>query len=75
MACLSRHLHPSFSSRRKRLGAPVINERADAQLRDLVRQLRQRTAFCKGRLAEGDMSSPEASPHAGKHCSYKRWKL
>lgn len=74
MTCLYRHLFPSFSSRRKRLRAPVVNEHADAQLCDLVRRLRQRTALYKGRVAEGDVSSPEASPHAGKHCSSKRWK-
>ncbi|XP_016008646.2 cyclic nucleotide-gated cation channel beta-3 [Rousettus aegyptiacus] len=54
------------SSRRKRLRAPVVNEHADAQLCDLVKRLRQRTALYKGRVAEGDVSSPEASPHAAK---------
>ncbi|XP_007461801.1 PREDICTED: cyclic nucleotide-gated cation channel beta-3 [Lipotes vexillifer] len=50
----------------KPLGAPVINEYADAQLHNLVRRLHQRTDFYKRKLVEGDMSSPEGSPQTAK---------
>ncbi|XP_059971702.1 cyclic nucleotide-gated cation channel beta-3 [Mesoplodon densirostris] len=50
----------------KPLGAPVINEYADAQLHNLVRRLRQRTDFYKRKLVEGDMTSPEGSPQTAK---------
>ncbi|XP_057593465.1 cyclic nucleotide-gated cation channel beta-3 [Hippopotamus amphibius kiboko] len=50
----------------KLLGAPVINEYADAQLHNLVRRLRQRTEFYKKKLVEDDMSSPEGSPQTAK---------
>uniref|UniRef100_A0A8C0DSZ6 Cyclic nucleotide gated channel subunit beta 3 n=1 Tax=Balaenoptera musculus TaxID=9771 RepID=A0A8C0DSZ6_BALMU len=50
----------------ERKPAPVINEYADAQLHNLVRRLRQRTDFCKRKLVEGDMSSPEGSPQTAK---------
>ncbi|XP_077019339.1 cyclic nucleotide-gated channel beta-3 [Tamandua tetradactyla] len=56
----------TVSPKNKPLGAPVINEYADAQLHDLVRRLRQRTALYKRKLVNGDMSSPEASPQAAK---------
>uniref|UniRef100_A0ABI7Y3Q9 Cyclic nucleotide gated channel subunit beta 3 n=1 Tax=Felis catus TaxID=9685 RepID=A0ABI7Y3Q9_FELCA len=46
--------------------APVINEYADAQLHNLVRRMRQRTILYKKKLAEGDISSPEASPQTAK---------
>ncbi|KAM6216118.1 cyclic nucleotide-gated channel beta-3 [Rhynchocyon petersi] len=46
--------------------APVINEYADAQLRDLVTRMRQRTALYKRKLIDGDLSSPEGSPQAAK---------
>ncbi|XP_037659113.1 cyclic nucleotide-gated cation channel beta-3 [Choloepus didactylus] len=52
----------TVSPKSKPLGAPVINEYADAQLRDLVRRMRQRTALYKRKLVERDISSPEASP-------------
>nr|XP_010977651.2 cyclic nucleotide-gated cation channel beta-3 [Camelus dromedarius] len=54
------------SPKTKPLGAPVINEYADAQLHNLVRRLRQRTDFYKKKLAEDDLSSPEASPQTAK---------
>nr|XP_036851735.1 cyclic nucleotide-gated cation channel beta-3 [Manis javanica] len=50
----------------KTLGAPVINEYADAQLHNLVRRMRLRTAFYKKKLLEGDISSSEASPQTAK---------
>uniref|UniRef100_M3YHL8 Cyclic nucleotide gated channel subunit beta 3 n=1 Tax=Mustela putorius furo TaxID=9669 RepID=M3YHL8_MUSPF len=50
----------------KPLGAPVINEYADAQLHNLVKRMRQRTMLYKKKLAEGDISSPEASPQTAK---------
>ncbi|VTJ90164.1 Hypothetical predicted protein, partial [Marmota monax] len=46
----------------KPLGAPVINEYADAQLHNLVQRMRQRTALYKKKLIDGELSSPEASP-------------
>uniref|UniRef100_A0A2K6FCH8 Cyclic nucleotide-gated cation channel modulatory subunit n=1 Tax=Propithecus coquereli TaxID=379532 RepID=A0A2K6FCH8_PROCO len=55
-----------ISPKSKPLGAPVINEYADAQLRNLVRRMRQRTLVYKRKLVEGDISSPEASPQAAK---------
>ena len=61
----------SFSPKTKPLGAPVINEYADAQLHNLVRRLRQRTDFYKRKLVEGDMSSPESSPQTGGQCDLK----
>lgn len=33
--------------------------------------MRQRTMLYKKKLAEGDISSPEASPQTGKHCYLK----
>nr|XP_012326453.1 cyclic nucleotide-gated cation channel beta-3 [Aotus nancymaae] len=45
---------------------PVINEYADAQLHNLVKRMRQRTAVYKRKLVEGDLSSPEASPKTAK---------
>ncbi|XP_002759095.4 cyclic nucleotide-gated channel beta-3 isoform X2 [Callithrix jacchus] len=45
---------------------PVINEYADAQLHNLVKRMRQRTAIYKKKLVEGDLSSPEASPKTAK---------
>uniref|UniRef100_A0A8C2VB88 Cyclic nucleotide gated channel subunit beta 3 n=1 Tax=Chinchilla lanigera TaxID=34839 RepID=A0A8C2VB88_CHILA len=45
------------------LGVPVINEYADAQLHNMVKRMHQRTALYKEKLMEGEMSSPEASPH------------
>lgn len=59
----------SFSPQNKSPAAPVINEYADAQLHNLVKRMRQRTALYKKKLVEGDLSSPEASPQTGKHCS------
>ena len=61
----------SFSPKTKPLGAPVINEYADAQLHNLVKRMRQRTMLYKKKLAEGDVSSPEASPQTGKDCYLK----
>uniref|UniRef100_A0A8C5JXH3 Cyclic nucleotide gated channel beta 3 n=1 Tax=Jaculus jaculus TaxID=51337 RepID=A0A8C5JXH3_JACJA len=43
------------------LGAPVINEYADAQLHKLVIRMRERTDLYKRKLAEKETSSPEAS--------------
>ncbi|XP_077732459.1 cyclic nucleotide-gated channel beta-3 isoform X2 [Canis aureus] len=54
------------SPKSKPLGVPVINEYADAQLHNLVRRMRQRTMLYKKKLAEGDISSPEASPQTAK---------
>ncbi|KAM6171806.1 cyclic nucleotide-gated channel beta-3 [Erethizon dorsatum] len=48
------------------LGAPVINEYADVQLHNMVKRMRQRTAFYKEKLTEREISSPEASPHTAK---------
>ncbi|XP_063113599.1 cyclic nucleotide-gated cation channel beta-3 isoform X1 [Cavia porcellus] len=48
------------------LGVPVINENADATLHNIVTKMRQRTALYKEKLKEGEISSPEASPHAAK---------
>ena len=64
----------SFCPKSKPHEAPVINEYADAQLHNLVRRMRQRTILYKKKLAEGDISSPEASPQTGKHCYSKYWK-
>ncbi|XP_004393822.1 PREDICTED: cyclic nucleotide-gated cation channel beta-3 [Odobenus rosmarus divergens] len=54
------------SPKSKLLGAPVINEYADAQLHNLVKRMHQRTMLYKKKLAEGDISSPEASPQTAK---------
>ncbi|XP_006727179.1 cyclic nucleotide-gated cation channel beta-3 [Leptonychotes weddellii] len=54
------------SPKSKPLGAPVINEYADAQLHNLVKRMRQRTMLYKKKLAEGDISSPETSPQTAK---------
>ncbi|XP_042523240.1 cyclic nucleotide-gated cation channel beta-3 [Dipodomys spectabilis] len=56
----------SISAKSKPLGAPVINEYADAQLHNLVRRMYQRTALYKRKLTEGEISSPEPSPPTGK---------
>ncbi|XP_074175148.1 cyclic nucleotide-gated channel beta-3 isoform X2 [Rhinolophus sinicus] len=53
-----------ISAKCQPLGAPVINARADAQLHELVRRLRQRTALYRQRLEQGDACSPEASAGA-----------
>ncbi|KAF6323185.1 cyclic nucleotide gated channel subunit beta 3 [Rhinolophus ferrumequinum] len=55
-----------ISAKRKPLGAPVINARADAQLHELVRRMRRRTALYRRRLEEGDAGSPEASARAAE---------
>ncbi|EAW91645.1 cyclic nucleotide gated channel beta 3, isoform CRA_b [Homo sapiens] len=54
------------SPQNKPPAAPVINEYADAQLHNLVKRMRQRTALYKKKLVEGDLSSPEASPQTAK---------
>ncbi|XP_023078689.2 cyclic nucleotide-gated cation channel beta-3 isoform X1 [Piliocolobus tephrosceles] len=54
------------SPQNKPPAAPVINEYADAQLHNLVKRMRQRTALYKRKLVEGDLSSPEASPQTAK---------
>ncbi|XP_046498534.1 cyclic nucleotide-gated cation channel beta-3 [Equus quagga] len=46
--------------------APIINEYSDAQLHNLVKRMRQRTALYKRKLVEDDLSSPEASPKTAK---------
>ncbi|XP_006880621.1 PREDICTED: cyclic nucleotide-gated cation channel beta-3 [Elephantulus edwardii] len=46
--------------------APLINEYADAQIHDLVKRMRQRTALYKRKLIEGTLSSPEGSPQPAK---------
>lgn len=44
----------------------MINARADAQLHELLRRMRRRTALYRRRLEEGDSGSPEASAGAGE---------
>ncbi|XP_012372788.1 cyclic nucleotide-gated cation channel beta-3 [Octodon degus] len=48
------------------LGVPVISEYADAQLHNMVKRMCQRTALYKEKLTQGELSSPEASPHTAK---------
>ncbi|KAM4865409.1 cyclic nucleotide-gated channel beta-3 [Thomomys bottae] len=55
-----------ISANSKTLGAPAINEYADAQLHNLVRRIQQRTTLYKRKLTEGELSSPESSPHTAK---------
>lgn len=59
-------LFSSFSANRQPHGSPVINARTDAQLHELVRRMRRRTALYRRRLEEGDACSLEASTGAGE---------
>lgn len=59
-----------FSFKTKVLKTSIINEYTDAHLHNLVERMRERTAFYKKTLSEGENSpESEASSHTGKHYS------